>query len=76
MHIHINIYIYLYMYFFGFMQLMIVIFWIPGIAPAILAKVSNVDQEIIRDAIIVLHVFSFFPIPGMYVTFISHFHSI
>jgi len=44
-------------------MLMVVFFWIPGIAPAILAKVSNVNQEIIRDAVLVLHVFSFFPIP-------------
>ena len=39
------------------------LFWIPGVAPAILETVSDVDQELIKEAVIVLQVFSFFPIP-------------
>lgn len=34
-------------------------------APAILLKVSDVHDDLIKDAVIVLHVFSFFPIAGM-----------
>ena len=34
-------------------------------APAILSKVNDVNQDIIKDAVIVLHVFSFFPFAGM-----------
>ena len=45
-------------------QLMAILFWIPGVAPAILYHVSDVDKDIIQDAVVVLHVFSFFPLPG------------
>lgn len=48
--------------FFLSAMLMIILFWIPGIAPAILSKVSDVNQDLINDAVIVLHVFSFFPV--------------
>ena len=47
------------------LQLMVVLFCIPGVAPAILAKVSDVDEEIIRDAVRVLYVFCLFPVPSM-----------
>ncbi|XP_065058279.1 progressive ankylosis protein homolog [Rhopilema esculentum] len=43
--------------------LMAILFWIPGVASAILYHVSDVDKDIIQDAVVVLHVFSFFSIP-------------
>lgn len=45
------------------LTIMAVLFWIPGVAPAILIHVSSANKQLIGNAVNVLRVFSFFPIP-------------
>ena len=47
---------------------MVILFWIPGVAESLLINVSNVDEKFAALCVVPLHIMSFHPIPGKFIT--------